>query len=53
MEQYVTFEEGGRDIPVSVLYALADFYKVEMVTLLYGGDAHLRTLHAGAQGRGH
>ena len=37
VEQYMTFEEGGRDIPVSVLYALADFYKVEMVTLLTGG----------------
>lgn len=52
VEQYMTFEEGGRDIPVSVLYALADFYKVEMVTLLTGGDAHLHTYTLVRKGEG-
>ena len=37
VEQYMTFEEGGRDIPVSVRYALADGYMVELGTLLTGG----------------
>ena len=52
VEQYLAFEEGNEDIPVSVLYALAEFYNVEMVTLLTGGDAHLRTYTLVRKGEG-
>lgn len=52
LEQYQAFESGNEDIPVSVLYALADFYKVEMATLLTGKDAHLRSYSLVRKGEG-
>ena len=39
--EYLDYEEGRADIPISVLYALAGFYKVELTTILTGGDPHL------------
>ena len=40
-EEYLDYEEGRADIPISVLYALAGFYNVELTTILTGGDPHL------------
>lgn len=41
VEVYLDYEEGRADIPISVLYALAGFYNVELTTILTGGDPHL------------
>jgi quercetin dioxygenase-like cupin family protein len=41
-DQYARYESGDVDIPVSFLCAVAQKFKVELTTLLTGGEPHLR-----------
>ncbi len=43
LEQYVRYESGGTDIPVSVLYAIAHALGVELTDLLTGEKPRLST----------
>lgn len=35
-EEYIKYENGDDDIPVSILYEIADYYKVDMTEILTG-----------------
>ncbi len=39
--QYLAFESGSSDIPVSILHSIANHYKIELTTLLTGEDPHV------------
>lgn len=51
-ELYVQFEEGNADIPVSLLYELANKFKVELTAILTGEDPKLRTYALVRNGKG-
>lgn len=42
IEEYVKYEKGEDDIPVSILYEIADFYNVDMTEVLTGVSPKLR-----------
>jgi len=51
-EEYLNFESGQTDIPVSFLYEIASHYKVELTALLTGGEPHRKAVSlARAQAR--
>lgn len=41
-EEYEAYESGKVDIPVSLLYAIGNYFNVELTTLLTGADPKLR-----------
>jgi transcriptional regulator with XRE-family HTH domain len=43
MEQYIKYESGQYDIPVSILHRMAHKYNFEMTTLLSGDEPHMRS----------
>ena len=51
-DQYQRFENGAADIPVSVLYQLAQRFGVELSDLLTGEEPRLRTYTVTRSGRG-
>lgn len=51
-EVYQQFESGEVDIPVSFLYEVANMFKVELTTLLTGGEPHLEGYSLVRQGNG-
>lgn len=42
-EEYLGFESGENDIPVSILQNIAKKYKVELTALLFGGEPKMKT----------
>ncbi len=42
-EAYAGFESGKTDIPMSFLYEVANYFKVELTALLTGGEPHMHT----------
>lgn len=51
-ETYLEYESGNADIPVSVLYELANKFKVELTAILTGEDPKLRTYALVRNGKG-
>ncbi len=51
-ENYLEFENGSADIPVSILYELAGKFKVELTAILTGEDPKLRTYSLVRKGKG-
>lgn len=51
-ETYRGYESGTVDIPVSVLYQLANEFRVELTSLLTGGNPHLHTYCVVRKGKG-
>lgn len=41
LAEYLKYENGEDDLPVSLLYAIADFYHVDMTEILTGSSPHL------------
>ncbi len=39
--EYIKYENGEDDLPVSLLYAIADFYHVDLTEILTGSSPHL------------
>ncbi|MDR2192449.1 MAG: XRE family transcriptional regulator [Endomicrobium sp.] len=52
LETYVEYEKGEADIPVSVLSAISQTYKVELTALLTGGEPKLQRVCAVKKGKG-
>ena len=50
--EYVKYENGTADIPISVLSAISTNYKVEMTALLTGGEPHLSRINVVRKGKG-
>lgn len=50
--EYRDYESGRSDIPVSFLYEIAGYFKVELTALLTGGDPHMNTYSLVRNGQG-
>jgi len=50
--RYVGYEENGENIPISVLYALANVYGVDITELLTGNSPRLSDYCVAKRGRG-
>lgn len=50
--EYMRYEAGETDVPMSYLSVLATFYKVDVTAILTGGDAHAKTFHVTRKGTG-
>ncbi|MCR4962376.1 MAG: cupin domain-containing protein [Firmicutes bacterium] len=51
-EVYASYEENGKDIPISVIYEIANKFKVDFAEILTGQSAKLDTYHLIRQGKG-
>ncbi len=51
-ETLATYEENGEDIPISVIYELANICKVDFTDILTGTAAKLNTYHIVRRGKG-
>ena len=51
-EQYVGYENGTEDIPISTLYEIAGIFKVDFNVLLMGEEARMRTASVVRAGQG-
>jgi transcriptional regulator with XRE-family HTH domain len=52
LSEYLLLENGERDIPVSVLHNISQQCNVEMTTLLFGEEPHLKTYYLTRKGKG-
>ncbi|MCL2294863.1 MAG: cupin domain-containing protein [Spirochaetes bacterium] len=52
LETYVEYEKGEKDIPVSVLYSMANAYDFELTTLLTGEEPLMNSYSVTRKGRG-
>ncbi|MCK9154845.1 MAG: XRE family transcriptional regulator [Paludibacteraceae bacterium] len=44
-EEYTAYESGIKDIPVSILHRISQKFGVEMTSLLFGDDPHMRAYY--------
>lgn len=51
-EEYSSYESGEKDIPVSILHRISQKYGVEMTSLLFGEDPHMRSYYLTRKGQG-
>lgn len=51
-EEYASYESGEKDIPVSILHRISQKYGVEMTSLLFGEDPHMRSYYLTRKGQG-
>ncbi len=51
-QEFSELEKGERDIPVSVLHCISQKCNVEMTSLLFGEDPHMRTYYLTRKGKG-
>jgi len=51
-EEYTAYENGNKDIPVSLLHCIANKYGVELTSLLFGEDAHMKAYFLTRKGQG-
>ena len=52
MEEYLGFESGEKDIPVSVLQNISKRYKVELTALLFGEEPKMKSYFLTRAGQG-
>ncbi len=52
LENYIEYESGNSDIPVSLLYQIAHKFDVELGSILTGENPHLRTYAVVRKGKG-
>lgn len=50
--EYLRFESGKTDIPISFLYEVAGYFKVELTALLTGGEPHRKSVSLVRAGSG-
>ncbi len=50
--EYSAYESGEKDIPVSILHCISQYCGVEMTSLLFGEDPHMRTYCLTRKGKG-
>ena len=51
-EEYAAYESGNKDIPVSLLHCISHKYGVELTSLLFGEDPHMRSYYLTRKGQG-
>jgi transcriptional regulator with XRE-family HTH domain len=52
LEEYLQYESGNTDIPVSVLFEIASKFNVELTAILTGENPHLHTYSLVRKGKG-
>jgi transcriptional regulator with XRE-family HTH domain len=52
VEEYLTYESGKKDIPVGVLHCVSHQYRIELTSLLFGEDPHMRAYFLTRKGQG-
>lgn len=52
VEEYLGYESGERDIPVSVLQNISKNYKIELTALLFGEEPNMKTFFLTRAGQG-
>ena len=52
VEEYLGYESGENDIPVSVLQNISKNYKVELTALLFGNEPNMKTYYLTRAGQG-
>ena len=52
VELYCSYEESGEDIPISVIYEVANKFGVDFTEIVTGVEAKLRTYHVVRHGQG-
>lgn len=52
LESYAAYEEGQTDIPVSILYGIANYFNVELTAILTGGEPKLNVYSLVRKGKG-
>lgn len=50
--EYAAYESGEKDIPVSILHRISQKYGIEMTSLLFGEDPHMRSYYLTRKGQG-
>ena len=50
--EYIAYESGEKDIPVSILHCISQKCGVEMTSLLFGEDPHMKTYYLTRKGKG-
>ena len=51
-EVYASYEENGKDVPISVIYEIANKFKVDFTEIVTGQSAKLETYHVIRKGGG-
>ena len=51
-EVYASYEENGKDVPISVIYEIANKFKVDFAEIVTGQSAKLQTYHLIRRGGG-
>ena len=51
-ELYASYEENGKDVPISVIYEIANKFKVDFAEIVTGQSAKLQTYHLIRKGGG-
>lgn len=51
-EVYASYEENGKDVPISVIYEIANKFKVDFTEIVTGQSAKLQTYHLIRRGGG-
>ena len=51
-EVYASYEENGKDVPISVIYEIANKFKVDFAEIVIGQSAKLQTYHLIRRGGG-
>lgn len=51
-EEYAAYESGEKDIPVSILHCISQKCNIEMTSLLFGEDPHMKTYYLTRKGEG-
>ncbi|MDR2966357.1 MAG: cupin domain-containing protein [Methanobacteriaceae archaeon] len=51
-EEYIQYEKGEKDIPVSILYEIAQKFKVDMGLLVSGEETRMNIFHVTRAGKG-
>lgn len=50
--EYLLYESGGKDIPVSLLHNISSHFNIEMTALLFGEEPRMRTYYLTRKGQG-
>jgi len=51
-EEYLEYESGEKDIPVSILQSISRSYKIEMTALLFGTEPNMKSFYLTRKGQG-
>ena len=51
-DEYLAYESGEKDIPIGILHGISQQYKIELTSLLFGEDPHMKSYYLTRKGQG-